>query len=163
MVTAEDMGNTSVEISALGFMPSEYSEKTGSYHEFFLLLGHSDLDTLTIAFNDNWASSPVEVFSNPQLQMTGVAGGEWLMFEFDQPFFYNGSSNLLCELSWEGPVDPPDSRIYTMNWDAEESCALVAFSPDSSRGYLSSAVPNLLFVTAQALETQTFAGIKSSF
>lgn len=164
MVTAEDMGGSPVEIAALGFMPSEYSEKTGSYYEFSLSLGYTDLDELTARFADNWNSTPaVEVFSEPQLELTNIAGGAWIMFEFDEPFFYDVSSNLLYELSWSGPIDPPDSRIYTMNWEDDVNSALVGYSPDSTFGYLTTVVPNLLFVTTQGLEAQTFAGVKSSF
>ncbi len=163
MVAAEDMGGMPVEISALGFMPSENSQKTGSYYEFSLLLGYTDLDELTARFDDNWSSMSIVVFSDPQLELTEVAGGKWIMFEFNEPFLYDGSSNLLYELSWDGPVGPPDSRIYTMNWEDDKDTALVGFSPDSATGYLTAIVPNLLFVTAQVLKAQTFAGIKSSF
>ena len=164
MVTAEDMGSVPVEISALGFMPSEYSEKTGSYDEFSLLLGYTELNELSAKFDLNWSIPPVQVFSDAQLRLTNVTGGTWIMFEFDEPFLYNGSSNLLYELSWDGPVDPPDSRIYSMNWEDDANRALVGYSPDSSSGYLTTTVPNLLFVTTQEdLNAMTFAGIKSSF
>lgn len=163
MVTAEDMGNTPVEISTWGFMPSEYSQKTGSYYEFSLLMGYTDLDELTMKFDMNWSSSPGEVFSEPLLELIGVTGGEWVMFQLEEPFLYDGSSNLLYELSWDGPVNPPDSRIYSMSWEDDINSVLVAMSPDSATGYLSTVVPNILFLTAQDLEAQTFAGIKSSF
>lgn len=164
MVTVEDMGGTPVVISSLGFMPSESSQKTGSYHEFSLLLGYTHLDELLPRFNDNWSTLPEEVFSDPQLDLTGVSGGQWILFEFDDPFMYDGTSNLLLELSWDGPIDPPDSRIYSMNWDNTVYSSLIGFSPDSATGYVTSLTPNLLFVTSEAaLEGQTFAGIKNSF
>ncbi len=164
MVTVEDMGGTPVLISSLGFMPSASSQRTGSYHEFSLLLGYTDLDELSPRFNDNWSILPEEVFSDPQLELTGVSGGQWILFEFSDPFMYDGTSNLLLELSWDGPVDPPDSKIYSMNWDNTVNTSLIGFSPDSATGYVTTLTPNLLFVTSEAaLETQTFAGIKSSF
>ncbi|MCK5131758.1 MAG: hypothetical protein KAR40_06345 [Candidatus Sabulitectum sp.] len=157
------MGNEPTEIAAIGYMPSVNSEKGGSYYEFSMLLGHTDLTEPTKVFDENWNSLPVEVFSDPELEIIGVAGGEWLMFELDEPFFCDGSSNLLFEMSWVGPVDPVFRRIYTMTWEDDASRALVAMSPDSASGYLTTIIPNLLFVTAQALEAQTFAGIKNSF
>ncbi|MCK5035663.1 MAG: hypothetical protein KAS73_07220 [Candidatus Sabulitectum sp.] len=163
MVTAEDMGGIPLEITALGFMPSEYSEKTGSYQEFTLSLGYTDLDELTMKFNENWSLAPAQVFYDPQVDLTNVTGGQWIMFEFSEIFSYDGSSTLLYELSWDGPVDPPDSRIYSMNWEDSGNSALVGYSPDSTSGYLTTVVPNLLFVTTQALEAQTFGAIKNSF
>ena len=163
MVTASDMGNQPVEISAIGYMPSEYSDKGGSYHEFSMLLGYTDLSELTERFNENWSSSPVEVFSDPELELLGVVGGEWLLFELLEPFQYDGSSNLLLDLSWNGPVDPVYRRIYTMSWEDDVNSALVAISPDTAIGYTTTMVPNLLFVTTMDLEASTFAGIKTSF
>ena len=159
----EDMGSNPIEIAGLGFMPSEYSQKTGSYNDFSLLLGHTDLDELTMKFDSNWQSTPLEVYSEPQLLLSGVEGGEWLVFEFDESFMYDGTSNLLYELSWNGPVDPPDSRIYAMCWEDTGNHALATSIPDGQTGYLTTIVPNILFVTTEDLEANTFGGIKSSF
>ncbi len=163
MVTTEDMGSNPIEIAGLGFMPSEYSQKTGSYNDFSLLFGYTDLDELTVRFDINWQSTPLEVYSEPQLLISGVEGGEWLVFEFDESFMYDGTSNLLYELSWNGPVDPPDSRIYAMSWIDTSNHALVTTTPYGQTGYLTTLVPNLLFITTEALEANTFGGIKSSF
>ncbi len=163
MVDASDMGNEPVEIVAIGYMPSEYSDKGGSYHEFSMLLGHTDLSAPTKIFDDNWSGTPVEVFSDPEVELLGVVGGEWIIFELDQSFQYNGTSNLLYELSWDGPIDPLYERIYAMSWEDDISSSVVAVYPDSSSGYLSTVVPNLLFITTQDLETVTFGSIKTSF
>ena len=86
------------------------------------------------------------------------------MFDFEQPFQYDASSNLLYEFTWNGPIDPPDSKIYSMNWEDEVNSVVTASSPDSSSGYPTTVKPNILFITSEAfLEAQTFAGIKSSF
>jgi len=160
----EEMGGAPVEITAMGYMPSEYSNRTGSYYDFSLVIGYTDLDELTGKFDVNWSSAPVEVYSEPRLELVGIAGGEWIMFEFEQPFQYDASSNLLYELTWNGPINPPDSRIYSMNWEDEVNSVVVATSPDSSSGYTTTTKPNLLFVTSETfLEAQTFAGIKTSF
>jgi hypothetical protein len=164
MVTVEEMGEAPVEITAMGYMPSEYSSKTGSYYDFSLNMGYTELDELTAKFDMNWSSAPAEAYSEPQLELVEIAGGEWIMFEFEQPFQYDASSNLLYELTWSGPVDPPDSKIYSMNWEDEVNSVVVATSPDSSSGYPTTMKPYLLFITSEAaLEAQTFAGIKSSF
>ncbi|OPX32122.1 MAG: hypothetical protein B1H09_01215 [Gemmatimonadaceae bacterium 4484_173] len=164
MVTVEEMGGAPVEITAMGYMPSEYSSKTGSYYDFSILVGYTDLDELDPRFDQNWSSTPVEVYSEPQLELSGIAGGVWIMFDFEQPFQYDASSNLLYEFTWNGPIDPPDSKIYSMNWEDEVNSVVTASSPDSSSGYPTTVKPNILFITSEAfLEAQTFAGIKSSF
>lgn len=163
MVTVEEMGSVPAEITAMGIMPSEYSTKTGSYYEFSLKFGYTDLDSLGNRFDTNWSSAAVEVFSEPQLELTGVSGGQWIMFEFEEPFMYDASQNLLYELSWNGPIDPPSSKIYSMNWEDEVNSVVVATSADSSMGYVTTIKPNILFLTTEALQAQTFAGIKSSF
>jgi len=94
MVTVEEMGGAPVEITAMGYMPSEYSSKTGSYYDFSLIVGYTDLDELTAKFDMNWSSTPVEVYSESQLEISGVSGGVWIMFEFEQPLQYDASSML---------------------------------------------------------------------
>ena len=163
MVTTENMGSNPVEIVALGYMPSENSQKTGSYNDFSLFLGHTDFDELTMKFDNNWQSTPLEVYSEPHLLLNRVEGGEWLVFEFDDSFMYDGTSNLLFELSWNGPVDPPDSKIYAMTWEDTANHAIVTSVPNGETGYLTTAVPNLLFVTTEDLQASTFGSIKSSF
>ncbi len=163
MVTVENMGGVPVELSAIAFMPSDYSQKTGEYNDFSIKLGYTDLDELHTRFETNWLSSPVEIYSEANLQLEGVTGGEWIVFEFDEPFFYSSSSNLLYELSWNGPVDPPDSRIYAMTWEDTANHALVTATPNGETGYLTTVVPNLLFVTTEDLQASTFGSIKSSF
>ncbi len=163
MVTIDDMGGVPVEISAFAVMPGEYSEKTGSYYEFTMEFGYTGLDELTESYADNWLYSPAEVYFDPQLELTNVVGGEWLMFEFDEPFMYDAAANLLLEISWDGPVDPPDSRIYAMSWEDSKGGALVVSDADATRGYVTTMVPHMLFVTTLSLEPNTFAGIKSSF
>jgi hypothetical protein len=163
VVKSENLGNNPLVITAMGFMPSIGSQKTGHYNQFSLLLGYTDLDELDKRFDQNWRSPAVEVFSESQLEIAGVVGGEWIVFEFSEPFNYDGSSNLLYELSWNGPINPPDSRVYTMNWEDEVNSVLLAMSPDSTAGYLTKITPNLVFLTSESLENLTFAGIKSSF
>ncbi len=163
MVTIDDMGGIPTEITAFGIMPSEYSVKTGSYHEFSLQFGYTGFDELTESYANNWLYSPTEVYSNPQLELTNVVGGEWILFEFDEPFMYDASANLLLEISWNGPIDPPDSRIYAMSWEDDKGGALVISDVDAAKGYVTTMVPHMLFVTTMSLESNTFAGIKSSF
>jgi len=163
MVTIDDMGGVPVEITAFAFMPSEYSQKTGSYYEFSLEFGYTGFDELTEVFASNWLYTPTEVYSDPQLELTNVVGGEWILFEFDESFMYDASVNLLLEISWNGPIDPPDSRIYAMSWEDSKGGALVVSDADATKGYVTTMVPHMLFVTSMSLEPNTFAGIKSSF
>ena len=164
MVTIDDMSGEPTEIIAFAIMPSEYSQKTGSYYDFSLKFGYTELNELSVRYSENWLTAPLEVFSDSQLELTNVVGGEWLTFEFDEPFIYDASANLLLEMSWNGPIDPPDSRIYAMSWEDAMNRALVASDVDAEVGYVTTMLPHMLFITsAEALEQSTFAGIKSSF
>lgn len=163
MVTIEDMGGVSSEISAFALMPAEYSSKTGSYYEFSLKFGYTALSELSESFESNWLTSPTEVYSDPQLELTEVLGGEWIVFEFEEPYVFDASANMLLEISWNGPIDPPDSRIYAMSWEDDKGGALVATTVDADKGYVTTLLPHMLFITTLSLEPNTFAGIKSSF
>jgi hypothetical protein len=163
MVTADDMGNQGMTIQSLSFKASSISNPTGPYNNFEIFIGHTALSELTEVFDNNWSTSGALVYADPSLELTGIEGEQWFTFLFSSPFQYDGSSNLLIETVWDGPVSPPDGSIYVMAWIADGNRSLACINPSSPTGTLSNAVPQLMFEFELKLEQVTFAGIKNSF
>ncbi len=163
MVTVDDMGGESVELTGIAIMTAGYSDAIGSYFELSMKFGYTGLNELTETFDNNWLSAPTVVFSDPQLVLTGIVGGEWLLFEFDESFSYDASANLLFEIAWNGPEAAQGGSIYAMSWPDDKDATLTISDFDAATGNLETSVPHMLFVTSMSLEPNTFAGIKSSF
>jgi hypothetical protein len=58
------------------------------------------LTALTNNFTTNYGgNTPVQVY-NRSSQYIAAAANTWFGFDFDTPFEYNGSSNLIMEVDW---------------------------------------------------------------
>ena len=165
MVTAGELGNQAMSIQSISVRVAATSDQEGPYDNFVLLMGHTSLSSLTATFDDNWATSGTEVFADANLEITGLSGDQWVEFVLDEPFQYDGSSNLLTEIAWNGPQDPPiGGSIYTWCWIDSSNRTVTADSPSASTGTPGTICQMLkIDYDEQALDQMTFAGIKGSF
>ncbi len=166
MVTAEELGNQSLEITAISFNASILSDPQGPYDELTILMGYTELESLTETFADNWSSAGEQVFYDPAYFISGVVPGSFFTFQLDTPFVYDGSENLLIEVTWDGPSEPPlgQGSIYTWYWTTTGNRVLSSNDLSSATGTAFEYCNNLrIDYDTEALETTTFAGIKASF
>lgn len=166
MVTAEELGNQSLGITAISFNAAILSDPEGPYENLTILLGHTELESLTETFADNWSSSGVQVFFNPSYIISGVTPGSFFTFQLDTPFVYNGSDNLLIEVAWDGPSEPPlgQGSIYTWYWTTTGNRVLSSNDLSSATGSAFEYCNNLrIDYSTEAFENTSFAGIKASF
>ncbi len=165
MVTSDELGNQAMSIQSISVRATAASDTYGSYENFVLLMGHTSLSDLTATFDNNWATSGTGVFADANLEITGSSVDQWVEFVLDEPFPYDGSSNLLMEIVWNGPEFPPTGgSIYTWCWIASSNRTVTAASASAPSG-LPGAICQMLKVDygPQALDQMTFAGIKGSF
>lgn len=165
MVTSDELSNKAMSIQSISVRATAASNSEGSYENFVLLIGHTSLSSLTATFDDNWATSGTEVFTDENLEITGLSGEQWITFELNESFPYDGSSNLLMEMAWNGPEFPPTGgSIYTWCWIDSSNRTVTSGDASSSMGTPGTVCQVLkIDYTEQALDQMTFAGIKSSF
>ena len=168
MVTSDELGNQAMSIQSISVRATAASDTYGSYENFVLLMGHTSLSDLTATFDNNWATSGTGVFADANLEITGSSVDQWVEFVLDEPFAYDGSSNLLMEIVWDGPDPEPPTRgegsIYTWCWIASSNRTVTSNFSSSSTG-TPGTICQMLKVdyNDQALDQMTFAGIKGSF
>ncbi len=164
MVTSDELNNKAMNIQSISVRVTAASSSEGLYDYFVLLMGHTSLSSLTATFDDNWATSGTEVFTDANLEITGLSGDQLIIFELSESFPYDGSSNLLMEIAWNGPEFSPGGSIYTWCW-IDSSIRTVTSGDTSSSTGTPGSICQMFKVdyTEQALDQMTFAGIKGSF
>jgi len=166
MVTAEELGSQSLLITAISFNAAVLSDPEGPYEELSILMGHTELESLTETFADNWSSPGEQVFFEQSYFISGVVPGSYFTFQLDTPFVYNGSENLLIEITWDGPPEPPlgQGSIYTWYWTTTGNRVLSSNDLSSATGSAFEYCNNIrIDYSTEAFENITFAGIKASF
>jgi hypothetical protein len=74
----------------------------GSFYNFKLTLCHTSLAALTESYVGNYdGHTPVTVYDRNPATISAVPSNNWFGFDFDTPFVYNGSDNLVVEVWWE--------------------------------------------------------------
>ena len=162
MVTADELGNQGMSIQSLSFNAGSASDPEGSYNNFVILMGHTELASLTDTFDNNWTTSGTEIFSDPTMELTGIVGDQWFTFVFPESFQYNGTSNLLMELVWDGPALRSGS-IYSWCWVASSNRTVSSNDASSPTGMAGAICQQLMLDYEMDLNQMTFAGIKNSF
>jgi hypothetical protein len=66
---------------------------------------HTSKTAVTDTYADNYdGNTPAQVFYRDTCRIAAAAY-QWFGFQFDTPFSYNGTDNLLFEVWWEGDND----------------------------------------------------------
>ena len=86
----------------------------GFFHNFSIKVCHTDRTALTADFNDNYGSfTPVTVYTLAS-QYLKPDPNDWFGIPFLTQFYYNGYSNVIFEVEWNG-----DTGGYTHTyWSA---------------------------------------------
>jgi|WetSurMetagenome_2_1015567.scaffolds.fasta_scaffold01784_7 hypothetical protein len=127
------------------------------FPDFHLYMGLCDSDQLGTEFEENYIpGSRVLVFDASPLTAQGDPGG-WFEIQLETPFWYDGSSNLIVELDWEGAT----GSFHTYRWNTPGvPRSLKAPTPDGPTGFLSSEMSELMLDGAFGLTGCTFGRIK---
>jgi len=118
------------------------------------------IDELSQTFSDNCDPDALqEVVFIDSLPLYGLPESS-LTIEFDQPFHYNGTDNLLIDIYY--PHGMVEAAVY--NWEAGPARSVVCmFSPYGSAGptgELTTRVPCMILGGELELAGITFGGIK---
>ncbi len=153
----EDIG-FAMEIGSITYVrPNSCSGWAG---DFSMKMAHVTIDQLSETFADNYAPGALqEVVFIDSLPLGGASGSS-LTIEFDQPFWYNGSDNLLIDIYY--PQGWSCAAVH--NWEAGPARSLVDLFPyygsPGSTGDLYNLVPYMVLEGELELMGMTFGGIK---
>lgn len=161
IVTSDELGSQGLTVTDFAFKAAAVPQ-TANYANVELYMGHTALSELTTTYDNNWSSTPVQVYSNPMVQLGGLASGDLVNFPFDSNFEYNGTDNLLVEFVWNGPNET--GSLYVFGWIAEGNRVLFEKEHDASTGTLSDEAAYMeIEAFPLSFDQMTFAGIKASF
>jgi len=140
-----------------------YTRVAGAYGwagDFSIKMAHVTIDELSSTFTDNYEPGSLqEVVFIDSLPLSGDFGST-LTIEFNEPFWYNGTDNLLIDIYY--PLGTVEAAVY--NWEAGPSrCLLNMFLPSgspSAEGELYSKLPYMVLEGEMSLAGMTFGGIK---
>ena len=134
MVALEEEIGTPIEITGIYFHRGAVGSRQGEFGEFRILMGRCITDSLDVIFDENWLPyTMMEVFSRETV-LLDVGAEEWFGFRFDSAFFYDGTYDLLVEVSWIGG----SGSLYTYQEEVgEKPLCLQASSALSTTGYWS--------------------------
>jgi hypothetical protein len=98
------MANTARLLSAISFYAPDttYDQFSGTFTGVRIYASHTSRTSLASTFADNYSgNTPVLVYSSSSLFLN-IPENTWGQINFDNYFAYNGSSNLLIEIQWDG-------------------------------------------------------------
>ena len=158
VVLQEEIG-TQMSIGSLTFVEGYDSYSTAALN-FSISMAHVTISELSETFADNYEpGSLVEVCFLDTLNLTGVLGDE-ISIQFDTPFYYNGTDNLLIDIDYSDG----STSSYVYNWFAGQNrCLADYYSPGGSSGAtgnLYQSIPYMIFEPPDDLNRDTFGGIK---
>ncbi len=147
---------SAILIESISFEPVDPTSSV-FFNEFTIYLGPCSSDELGTDFEANYLPGiKTEVFNRTDWTLDASPG--WFTIEFDTPYWYSGSGNLIIDFEW------PDGEheIYNFNWDTGSNRALYADYGEPT-GTNMTDIPHMLLNGTLALDQNTFGAIKALF
>ncbi len=155
----EEIGDA-MDISAIScqrYSPGETVE--GTFYDFSIYLALSDQDVVGSTFTENYiAGTRICVFSRDTMTISN-SPYDWVQFDLDTPFWFNGTDNLIVEFLWSS-AETEDSCMYTWHWNTG-TVRSINGEYESPTGSMSSLVIMFRFGGSMHLDSSTFGGIKA--
>ncbi len=92
---------------------------------------HTTVEELDSAFADNYAGNTPQAAMTRDTLALSWTNGEWQGLEFDSPFSYNGSDNLVLESRWQGD---DGGSVYNLGYHTSGNRAVDGKSPTAEYG-----------------------------
>lgn len=148
---------TAMEINTLAWLRTPIGEPQASFNDFEIHLGLCASDELTDTFDDNYipgtktlvfSGSPFTIMADPE---------QWAEIPLDTPYWYNGSDNLIIEVTWSDG----SGTFYVYKWvTGSLRCLEAGYGMGS--GMLTTDVTHIQITGDVGLEPSTFAEAKST-
>ncbi len=146
-------------IESVAFQRSEFGEPiaTGNLEHFEIYMGLGDSDLLGTDFEENYiVDSRYLVYgSDPQTFSAGY--NEWIQFDLDTPFWFNGNDNLIIEIMWSWG----EEGDHFLVWGWEYVGRSIFGYYGSPEGEYEDRVPYIELNGTMILRPATFGSIKA--
>ena len=74
-----------------------------TFNDFKIHVAHTDITSMTLTYEDNYSGNTPELVYSAATMTPSTVRNEWFGWEFDPPFHYDGTSNLIFELTHVNP------------------------------------------------------------
>lgn len=92
---------------------------------------HTTVTELDSVYDGNYAGNTPQAVMTRDTLFLRWKNGDWESLEFDHPFDYNGTNNLILEFRWQGDND---SSVYDFGWYTTGNRAMDAKASAAERG-----------------------------
>ena len=82
-----------------------------SWSDFKLYVIHTDVTSLSTNYADNYSGNTPQLAYSKGTMTLSTVSGEWFGWEFDPPIPYDGTSNLIFELTYVNPKGSVSVKI----------------------------------------------------
>lgn len=156
-----DQVSSAILIESIGMKRSVIGEPSGSFYNFKIYLGYSNLDQLGMTFLDNYISGTRTLVFSASPYNVNVGPNEWLTTTLDTPFWYSPAiGNLLMEIEWSSESS---GSVYMWHYTAGANRAIVGAYGSPTASYAEVTLPHMMLNGVLELEPDTFGSIKASF
>ncbi len=157
MVVLESEIGTAIDLTSIQWHRHPVPAEDADCEGFKIYMGLSTSDELSSgSFDENYiAGTKTLVFSTDLLSIPNTV--DWVDIELDTPFIYNGSNNLIIEISWDNGTETNEFNCH--NWFAGNDRCIYKINDFGITP--SQFMPQMILSgSPQALENSTFASIK---
>ena len=95
------LGETGI-MDKIHFQAAQTSPDWGTFENLSIRVAHSEFDDLTLNLDDHNKEPWTEVFNRSSYNVSTVGRPEWIEFDIDNIFTYNGLDNLVIDIRWLG-------------------------------------------------------------
>jgi len=75
---------------------------TGDFSNFKIFMAHTQLDSLTATYANNYQGNLIEVFNEDNVFLNSSDGDSWIYFDLNENFTYDSQYNLVVDVQWNG-------------------------------------------------------------
>lgn len=112
-------------IDKLHFQGQSSSSQWGVYENLSIRIAHSKNSTLDNNYDQHNTTPWVEVFNKTSYNITYEGDQEWIEFDIEDEFYYNGDDNLVIDVRWRGAHG--DTIHLAMNKPASYDCLIASY------------------------------------
>lgn len=156
VATAEEIG-TAVEITSIGWHRGTGGTPTASFGNLNIYLGYCPNETLGTSFLENYVQNSRTLVHHSDDITVAEGTDDWFYIDLDTPFWYNGTGNLIMEITW----DNGSGSVQNYHFDTPMTpTRLKSADPLGETGFLSSVRCQFMLEGSQELSPGSFGRVK---
>lgn len=156
-----DQVSSAIQVQSISWKRSPIGEPAGTYFDFKIYMGYSNLDQLGMTFLDNYIPGTRTLVFSSSPYIVNVGANEWFTTTLNTPFWYSPAiGNLLIEVEWSSESF---GSVYLWHYNAGTNRAIVGAYGSPTAYTTESTLPHIMLNGVLDLEPDSFGSIKASF